>query len=57
MDNWRVGDIQSRQDIIADVFSELERFIQVFFTGIFVLAFFSLFFTLEALKRITKRDI
>ena len=57
LDNWRVGDIQSRQDIIADVFSELERFIQVFFTGIFVLAFFSLFFTLEALKRLTKRDI
>ena len=57
MDSWRVGDIESRQDIIADVFSELERFIQVFFIGIYVLAFFSLFFTLEALKRLIKRDV
>ena len=57
LDDWRVSDIASRQDILADVFWEFERFLQVFFTGIFVLAFFSLFFTLEALKRIIKRDI
>ncbi|MCH8518807.1 hypothetical protein LAT59_03535 [Candidatus Gracilibacteria bacterium] len=56
-DGWRIGDIASRQDILSDVFNELRRFLQVFFTGIYVLAFFSLFFTFEALKRITKRDI
>ena len=56
-DTWRVQDIASRQDIFSDVFWELQKFMQVFFAWIYILAFFSLFFTLEAFKRIVRRDI
>jgi len=56
-DSWEIEDIYSTQNQVAGVFSELQRFLQVFFVCIYVLAFFSLFFTFEALRRITERDI